>query len=615
MATRYWVGGGSSSNWNATGNTNWSATSGGANNASVPTSADDVIFDGAGATGDTNSTISAAITIKSLDIQTGYTATMTHNAVLTIAGNWTLGANYTIAGASGVTLSQSTATITSNGRTWPNNLALPTSGTASIKTLVGDFTIGSMSSSGGFIFTIDATTTERITILNGMNMSSGISGTATFYLNGGTLSLPQNVIVAALYLDGNITFGSSVNIQCPFRYLSGTITTTGSTLFIWNGAVLDLAAITLNNVRGGQNLPSLSTVTLESDLYLSGSYIQGNNYSTNINEFTIYVAGGLTMTTAVGGTTKFILQGGTWSGSASILNNLDIDGNVTISGTVTKSGGTLTYVSGTVTTAGSTVTFSGNNTISSGAIIWNNISFATNGSTKTLIGDIECNLLNFAPAAGVIINKTTSEKIVCKSMTYISTVSRTLTGDIDIYVTGELINTFQLSIRVNLFLNGNIKINGDFLVGDAILTYLSGTINTSNSTLRTRFLTMIGFNKAPLRAIVVNAGAVLTFDEFPCGTASQICSITSTGTNYTIQFQDNFEKMARFVAISGATLARPQQLVLTNNSRFNTNRSTNIGVRYINQSPNGFSKNRPSINDTMTVPALGLVGDPNFQRQ
>jgi hypothetical protein len=41
MAARYWVGG--SGNWNST--TKWSATSGGASGASVPTTADNVIFD------------------------------------------------------------------------------------------------------------------------------------------------------------------------------------------------------------------------------------------------------------------------------------------------------------------------------------------------------------------------------------------------------------------------------------------------------------------------------------------------------------------------------------------------------------------------------------------
>ena len=87
--SRYWVGEGSSANWNATGPTNWSATSGGANNASVPVSTDDVFFDA----NSPASTLSASITIKSLDM-TGYTDTLTHNSsrTLTIAGNvYTLG--------------------------------------------------------------------------------------------------------------------------------------------------------------------------------------------------------------------------------------------------------------------------------------------------------------------------------------------------------------------------------------------------------------------------------------------------------------------------------------------------------------------------------------------
>ena len=46
MANRYWVGG--SGTWNTTSTTNWSAASGGASGASVPTAADSVFFDQAG---------------------------------------------------------------------------------------------------------------------------------------------------------------------------------------------------------------------------------------------------------------------------------------------------------------------------------------------------------------------------------------------------------------------------------------------------------------------------------------------------------------------------------------------------------------------------------------
>ena len=43
MANRYWVGG--TGTWDSTTKTNWSATSGGAGGATVPTSADDVYID------------------------------------------------------------------------------------------------------------------------------------------------------------------------------------------------------------------------------------------------------------------------------------------------------------------------------------------------------------------------------------------------------------------------------------------------------------------------------------------------------------------------------------------------------------------------------------------
>lgn len=74
-ANRFWVGGGSSENWSATAPTNWSAASGGSNNASVPGSGDDVFFDGVG-TGASNSTLDIAFTCHSFDFL-GYANTLT----------------------------------------------------------------------------------------------------------------------------------------------------------------------------------------------------------------------------------------------------------------------------------------------------------------------------------------------------------------------------------------------------------------------------------------------------------------------------------------------------------------------------------------------------------
>ena len=239
-ASRYWVGGGSSTNWNATTNTNWSGTSGGANNASVPTSVDDVIFDAAG---NTSSVISATITILSIFIDSAYTATMTHNAILTIAGNVTLGANYTIAGTSSITISAA-STITSNGKIFPNNVSV--SGT-NIKTLIGDFTIGGQLSFDGAT-TINSTTSEILFVNNGFSGFQSTVGTATIYLQGGTWG-GGAVIQNNLTLNGNVTISGTKSYRTGIlKYLSGTITTTGSTLSIGGTTTLDTFGITFNIV-------------------------------------------------------------------------------------------------------------------------------------------------------------------------------------------------------------------------------------------------------------------------------------------------------------------------------------------------------------------------------
>ena len=92
MANRYWVGGGSSTNWSATGNTNWGTASNTQDNASVPTSSDDVFFDGVG-TGDSTCACTSNVYAKTLDF-TGYTNTLTNGSYTywNIYGNLTFSA-------------------------------------------------------------------------------------------------------------------------------------------------------------------------------------------------------------------------------------------------------------------------------------------------------------------------------------------------------------------------------------------------------------------------------------------------------------------------------------------------------------------------------------------
>ena len=248
-ATRYWVGGHpTNNNWNQTGSgtTNWSATSGGAGGASVPGASDDVIFDGAGG-GNSTATISATITVLSFTVTGGYTSTITHNAVLTVAGNVTLNTSYTIAGSSGMTISAA-STITSGGKTWPN--VMTWSG-ANTKTLSGNLTVSGLLTVSS-LTTLNQTGTDTLILSNGITNTSGAtSGTARIKLTGGTWTgAAAPAIGNNLDFAGNITFSGRLSFGASgksLKYISGTITTTSSTL-VMAGGNFYTSAITWNNL-------------------------------------------------------------------------------------------------------------------------------------------------------------------------------------------------------------------------------------------------------------------------------------------------------------------------------------------------------------------------------
>jgi hypothetical protein len=111
MADRYWVGA-SGSAWNVT--SSWSATSGGASGASVPTTTDNAIFDSA-----TTYTVTCTgnLSLINFTVSAG-TVTFTSTGTLTVSGNFSLSTG-TVWNATGLILFSGTAarTITTSGTT------------------------------------------------------------------------------------------------------------------------------------------------------------------------------------------------------------------------------------------------------------------------------------------------------------------------------------------------------------------------------------------------------------------------------------------------------------------------------------------------------------------
>jgi hypothetical protein len=275
-ASRYWSGNmtPTSFNWNySTGGTNWGSASGVADNASVPSSVDDAIFDGAGTKGNTNSIISVIITVLSLTVTSGYTSTMTHNAVLTIAGNVTLNTSYTISGSSGIVISAD-STITSNGKTFPNNVTF--SG-VSTKTLNGSWIIGG-SVTISSTTTLNQTGTDSLSC-SGLVQSVNISGTAKIILKGGTWSNSQVISCGCdLDLDGNISISNgNIGNGKTIKYLSGTITHSGTFYVTSPGAIIDVAPVIFLQ---GFFLNGAFTITINSLLKFSGNLEIGQSNKT-----------------------------------------------------------------------------------------------------------------------------------------------------------------------------------------------------------------------------------------------------------------------------------------------------------------------------------------------
>lgn len=273
MANRYWVGG--TASWDGTAGTKWASTSGGAGGQSVPTSADDVFFDGAsGAVGCTivfGNTGAKSITCS------GFTGTLGGSASITVSGSVTLVAGMTFTYAGAFTIN-ATGTLTTAGKTIGsltiNSGAVVTLGDAltlstSILVNYGTFTTNNYNVTA----TVLQTAITDIQTLNfgsstlsfsGPSLSINFASAATLTLNAGTSQI--NLTDTAAQLIGanktfyNVTFtnstaGGSVSItgSNTFQNLTFTASSTGD-------RNLSISSGTTQTVNGTLNCSGVSAI-------------------------------------------------------------------------------------------------------------------------------------------------------------------------------------------------------------------------------------------------------------------------------------------------------------------------------------------------------------------
>lgn len=291
MAQRFWVGG--AGNWDAT-TTHWSATSGGGSGASSPTAADDAIFNSLSGGGAVSVGTRSCLTFNA----TGFTGTFSLAAsVLTIGGNMTLNNSVFGLGINSQINLNASATITSNGGTWPCIALIAASATI---TLGDDFKNDGQGGNKGFQFAstgqtfnannknvqmrdiFGATNTPAITMGSGTWVMTGDDGNCfdgavgawnmgSSAVTGGTSTLKFTSTTAndLTFNGGSQTFGSlwfargsntnqiiCKTDSCTFTDIKDTGTAAHSLLF-GNGSVTTFSTFHVTGSAG--NLITIST--------------------------------------------------------------------------------------------------------------------------------------------------------------------------------------------------------------------------------------------------------------------------------------------------------------------------------------------------------------------
>ena len=365
MALRYWVTGGTG-DYNST--TNWSASSGGASGASVPTTADDAVWDASSGAGTV--VINVASVAKSIDF-TNFTGTVDFQDTLAVAGNMTLGTGMSFANTTGTATLRvtATATLTSNGVAFPYNFSVLTA--AATITLADDWECNNFTHDVGS--TNPAFNGNNFFIngsLSNLTTNRFISGTTVFVMQGtgsisslyATQNLYRTVNNLTINTAGTITFATSLGaVNGVWTYTAGTVITTGMTFTL--AGILDLDGITFENLYFYLGGTLLSNIT-----YTSTITTVNSTSSTTMNGATIRhtgATGGITnLIGQAGGSSK--LQGTTilsFEGSGSIDTGgsqgvIGLPITINTAGTYTPSsifaidGSTFTYTSGTIDFSG-----------------------------------------------------------------------------------------------------------------------------------------------------------------------------------------------------------------------------------------------------------------------
>ena len=527
MADRYWVGG--TGTWNTTSTTNWSATSGGASGASVPTVADSVFFDQASTY---TVTMTGALACLNFNV-TGGTVTFQNGTspTLDVRGSWSTVAATVWNTTGAITFSATTSrTITTNaitirspitfngvGGTWTlqDNLTLLSTLTTTLS--AGTLALNNFTLSTG-IFTSTTTTTRVITF--GTTGQITITGNAATVLSMATLTGFTYTGTARIYSSysgatGTRTFllGSSAG-AVPTNVFNVSFDTSGTGLVI---------------------APATDTVSLQG-VYFNADF---TNLTNTVSNDTRFFYGNLTVP-ASGGT--FTAGANVTHIVAGIAVDINVQRTLDFPFSVNSVGGTLNFLNNF--TIGSTRTF----TLTAGTLSFSTYTisvglFSSSGSTARVLA-FGTGQLALTGNAATIFDITTATNFSTTGTVYINSTYTGSTGT-RTFVTGFT------AAQAASYIVSTSGTDGIVLSPSATdIVALTGNYNNIDftgftGTLSNTARTIYGNLTVPASGGTFTAGALVTTFAATSGTKTITTNsrtldfpVTINGTGGTFQLQD-----------------------------------------------------------------------------
>jgi len=278
MADRYWILG--TGTWDSTTTTNWSASSGGAGGASVPTAADNVFFDANSNVGVTAFTVTMANTPRVCNdfLASGLDGVMTlagSSIGLTVSGSLTFQATNFTRTYTGDT----TFNATSTGKTVTTN-GIGFGAGVTFNGVGGGWTLGSALTCGSLVITngtFDTSSSGNYAVAASA-LSSSNSNVRTINLNASTVTLSATGTTWSMATSTNATLNAGTS---TINFSSSTVTFAGGGLTYYNVAFTSTSIIlvtlssanTFNNLSiTGRTTVGISQIRISANQTINGTF-------------------------------------------------------------------------------------------------------------------------------------------------------------------------------------------------------------------------------------------------------------------------------------------------------------------------------------------------------